>query len=61
MTLQGSWIWYELMTPDADRSKAFYDNVVGWSSDGVSYVAASDLNAAELHEFATRWQAETRS
>jgi len=31
MTLQGSWIWYELMTPDADGSKAFYDRVVGWS------------------------------
>lgn len=31
MTLQGSWIWYELMTPDADGSKAFYDAVVGWN------------------------------
>ncbi len=31
MTLQGSWIWYELMTPDADGSKAFYDRVVGWN------------------------------
>ena len=30
MTLQGSWIWYELMTPDAEGSKAFYDRVVGW-------------------------------
>ena len=24
-------IWYELMTPDADGAKAFYDAVVGWS------------------------------
>jgi uncharacterized protein len=24
-------IWYELMTPDADASKAFYDAVVGWN------------------------------
>jgi uncharacterized protein len=31
MTLQGSWIWYELMTPDADGSKAFYDRVMGWN------------------------------
>ena len=31
MTLQGSWIWYELMTPDADGAKAFYDRVVGWN------------------------------
>lgn len=29
--LQGSWIWYELMTPDAEGSKAFYDKVVGWN------------------------------
>ncbi len=27
---QGHLIWYELMTPDADASKAFYDKVVGW-------------------------------
>ena len=26
----GHLIWYELMTPDADASKAFYDKVVGW-------------------------------
>ena len=31
-TLQGSWIWYELMTTDADASKAFYEAVVpGWA------------------------------
>jgi predicted enzyme related to lactoylglutathione lyase len=32
-TLQGSWIWYELMTPDPDGAKAFYDAVVGWNID----------------------------
>lgn len=26
----GSFIWYELMSPDPDASKAFYDAVVGW-------------------------------
>jgi hypothetical protein len=26
----GAFIWYELMTPDAEGSKAFYDAVVGW-------------------------------
>ena len=26
----GSFIWYELMSPDPDGSKAFYDAVVGW-------------------------------
>ncbi|WP_068077276.1 VOC family protein [Novosphingobium lentum] len=27
----GSFIWYELMSPDPDAAKAFYDNVVGWT------------------------------
>ena len=27
---RGGYIWYELMTPDPERSKAFYDAVVGW-------------------------------
>jgi len=27
----GSFIWYELQTPDPDASKAFYDAVVGWT------------------------------
>ena len=26
----GSFLWYELMTPDPDAAKAFYDAVVGW-------------------------------
>ena len=29
-TLNGSWIWYELMTTDAAGAKAFYEAVVGW-------------------------------
>ncbi|MEQ7873726.1 VOC family protein [Sphingomonas sp. ASV193] len=29
----GSFIWYELMTPDAAAAKAFYDAVVGWDID----------------------------
>ena len=28
---QGAFIWYELMTPDPDGAKAFYDAVVGWN------------------------------
>jgi predicted enzyme related to lactoylglutathione lyase len=28
--LQGSPVWYELMTDDPDGAKAFYDAVVGW-------------------------------
>ena len=28
---RGDFIWYELMTPDPEGSKAFYDAVVGWN------------------------------
>ena len=48
-TLQGSWIWYELMTPDAAASKAFYEAVVGWTmttgaaeTDGYGFITAPD-------------------
>ena len=30
----GSHIWYELITPDPEGAKAFYDAVVGWSIGG---------------------------
>lgn len=29
-TKHGDWIWYELMTPDADAAARFYTEVVGW-------------------------------
>ena len=33
----GDFIWYELMTPDPEGSKAFYDAVVGWNiGEGVA-------------------------
>jgi uncharacterized protein len=31
-----SFIWYELMTPDLDAAKAFYDAVVGWNIEAQS-------------------------
>ena len=31
MNPEGTPIWYELMTADPDASKAFYDNVIGWT------------------------------
>ena len=31
MNPEGTPIWYELMTGDPDASKAFYDNVIGWT------------------------------
>lgn len=47
--LHGSWIWYELMTPDPAGAKAFYDAVVGWNmsagtpaTDGYGFIAADD-------------------
>ena len=33
---EGSFIWYELMSPDPDASKTFYDAVVGWDIRGRS-------------------------
>lgn len=33
MAKAGGFIWYELMTPDPDAAKRFYDDVVGWSID----------------------------
>jgi hypothetical protein len=30
---QGAFIWYELITPDPDGAKTFYDAVVGWTID----------------------------
>lgn len=29
-TLQGRWLWYELITPDPASAKAFYEPIVGW-------------------------------
>ncbi len=48
-TLQGSWIWYELMTPDAAGAQAFYAAVVGWTitpgspqTNGYGFIANAD-------------------
>ena len=38
----GAFIWYELMTPDPDAAKTFYDAVIGWN------VAARDADGAEM-------------
>jgi len=31
---EGTPIWYELLTPDHDATKAFYDEVIGWNIGG---------------------------
>lgn len=48
-SLQGSWIWYELITPDFAGAKAFYEAVTGWTisqgppeADGYGSIANSD-------------------
>jgi hypothetical protein len=33
---RGDFIWYELMTPDPEGSKAFYDALVGWNIEAQS-------------------------
>jgi len=30
--LHGRFVWYDLMSPDVDASKAFYTNVAGWTT-----------------------------
>ena len=47
--LQGSWVWYELMSPDPVGAKAFYEAVVGWSfvdpaphTNGYGFIANAD-------------------
>lgn len=47
--LHGSWIWYELVTPDAVASKAFYEAVIGWTitpgspeTGGYGFIANAD-------------------
>ena len=32
----GDWIWYELITPDADGARDFYQKVVGWEIEDTS-------------------------
>lgn len=48
-TLHGSWIWYELITPDVAGAKAFYEAVVGWAmqpgdaaTNGYGFITAPD-------------------
>lgn len=49
-TLRGSWVWYELMTPDPEGAKAFYQAIAGWlmatgeGEGGYGFITAPDGN-----------------
>lgn len=46
----GSFIWYELVTKDAAKAKAFYDSVCGWNIDAEPAPGGMDyrmINAAD--------------
>lgn len=46
----GSFIWYELLTGDAGKAKAFYDSVCGWNIDAQPAPGGMDyrvINAAD--------------
>ena len=43
---RGTFIWYELMTPDAGAAKAFYDAVVGWD---IQQHGAASAGGAQYH------------
>jgi predicted enzyme related to lactoylglutathione lyase len=46
----GSWIWYELLTADAGKAKAFYDSVCAWNIDAQPAPGGMDyrmINAAD--------------
>ena len=45
---QGDFIWYELMTPDPDAARAFYQAVVGWQ------IEAAASNAADYRMIASQ-------
>ena len=54
-TLHGSWIWYDLMTPDPEGAKAFYEAVVGWSMT-TGHVQPTATMASSPHR-TERWSA----
>ncbi|MDH4744273.1 VOC family protein [Sphingomonas sp. CBMAI 2297] len=50
MNAHGSFIWYELVTKDAAKAKAFYDSVCGWNIDAEPAPGGMDyrmINAAD--------------
>ena len=40
----GSFIWYELMTPDAEASATFYGKIVGWTTSASADAAAGGMD-----------------
>lgn len=46
----GAFIWYELMTADPKRAKAFYDSVVGWNIDAEAPPGGMDYRMIGTHD-----------
>jgi predicted enzyme related to lactoylglutathione lyase len=46
----GSFIWYELLTKDANAAKAFYDSVVGWNIDAEAPPGDMDYRMIVAHD-----------
>ena len=40
----GMFIWYELMSPDADSATAFYGSVIGWTIDAQNPAKVGDMD-----------------
>lgn len=41
---RGKFVWYELMTTDTEAAKAFYSDVVGWSTAPFEHAAGMDYS-----------------
>ena len=48
MTCHGGFIWYELMTDDADKARAFYKDVIGWDI-GAGSDMPGDMDYRMIH------------
>ena len=50
--MHGDFIWYELMTTDAEGARRFYSSVVGWtigaSEGGGSKVCGGEVGGGEV-------------
>jgi len=58
--MHGDWIWYELMTPDADASVAFYEAILPWkvgNQPGYREIQASEGGVGGMLQLTPEMQA----